>query len=252
MVDNDLMVVLNSGQEPGPGAPVPRLRPRGEERDRELRLDRLPAAAAQHRPGAAGRAGVRAAQPALGRGARGVLHDRLPAARARRPRSTPPGTRSGKSSRPVPDTPSGQRVRLLWPLLAAARHRVDGAAVRHAAVRRAGHRVRSDRPGLPLAAARPGCPGSGTSPSSTSSSTTSSARTGTSARRWSAPACTWRWPAALCVLIAYPVAYYTARCAGRYKALILTLLIAPFWITYMMRPARWCREPRVLRGLCAI
>jgi len=43
----------------------------------------------------------------------------------------------------------------------------------------------------------------------------------------------------MCVLIAYPVAYYTARCAGRYKALILTLLIAPFWISYMMRMLAW-------------
>jgi ABC-type spermidine/putrescine transport system permease subunit I len=43
----------------------------------------------------------------------------------------------------------------------------------------------------------------------------------------------------LCLLIAYPVAYYTARCAGRWKGLILTLLIAPFWISYMMRMLAW-------------
>ena len=43
----------------------------------------------------------------------------------------------------------------------------------------------------------------------------------------------------LCVLIAYPVAYYTARYAGRRKALLLTLLIAPFWISYMMRMLAW-------------
>jgi len=42
----------------------------------------------------------------------------------------------------------------------------------------------------------------------------------------------------LCVLIAYPVAYYTARYARR-KALLLTLLIAPFWISYMMRMLAW-------------
>ena len=43
----------------------------------------------------------------------------------------------------------------------------------------------------------------------------------------------------LCVLIAYPVAYYTARYAGHRKALLLTLLIAPFWISYMMRMLAW-------------
>ena len=43
----------------------------------------------------------------------------------------------------------------------------------------------------------------------------------------------------LCVLIAYPVAYYTARYAGRRKALLLTLLIAPFCISYMMRMLAW-------------
>ena len=43
----------------------------------------------------------------------------------------------------------------------------------------------------------------------------------------------------LCLLIAYPVAYYTARFAGRRKGLLLALLIAPFWISYMMRMLAW-------------
>ncbi len=43
----------------------------------------------------------------------------------------------------------------------------------------------------------------------------------------------------LCLLIAYPVAYFTARFAGRRKGLVLTLLIAPFWISYMMRMLAW-------------
>ncbi len=43
---------------------------------------------------------------------------------------------------------------------------------------------------------------------------------------------------ALCLLIAYPVAYYTARFARR-KGLLLALLIAPFWISYMMRMLAW-------------
>ena len=41
------------------------------------------------------------------------------------------------------------------------------------------------------------------------------------------------------LLIAFPVAYFTARYAGRRKALVLTLLVAPFWISYMMRMLAW-------------
>ncbi len=43
----------------------------------------------------------------------------------------------------------------------------------------------------------------------------------------------------LCLVIAYPVAYYTARFAGRWKGLLLAALIAPFWISYMMRMLAW-------------
>jgi spermidine/putrescine transport system permease protein len=39
--------------------------------------------------------------------------------------------------------------------------------------------------------------------------------------------------------IAYPVAYFTARLAGRRKVLYLVLLIAPFWVSYMMRMLAW-------------
>ena len=42
-----------------------------------------------------------------------------------------------------------------------------------------------------------------------------------------------------CLLIAYPVAYFVARHAGRWRGLVLALLIAPFWISYMMRMLAW-------------
>lgn len=42
-----------------------------------------------------------------------------------------------------------------------------------------------------------------------------------------------------CLLIAFPVAYFTARYAGRYRGLVLAMLIAPFWISYMMRMLAW-------------
>ena len=43
----------------------------------------------------------------------------------------------------------------------------------------------------------------------------------------------------LCLLIGYPVAYYISRHGGRRKVLLLVLLIAPFWISYLMRMLAW-------------
>src|SRR5580704_3255502 len=45
--------------------------------------------------------------------------------------------------------------------------------------------------------------------------------------------------ALLCLLIGYPAAYFVARFSGRRKGLFLLLLIAPFWISYMMRMLAW-------------
>jgi ABC-type spermidine/putrescine transport system permease subunit I len=45
--------------------------------------------------------------------------------------------------------------------------------------------------------------------------------------------------ALLSLLIGYPAAYFVARFAGRRKGLFLVLLIAPFWISYMMRMLAW-------------
>jgi ABC-type spermidine/putrescine transport system permease subunit I len=44
---------------------------------------------------------------------------------------------------------------------------------------------------------------------------------------------------ALALVIAYPVAYFVTRFAGRRRGLFLTLLIAPFWVSYMMRMLAW-------------
>ncbi len=43
----------------------------------------------------------------------------------------------------------------------------------------------------------------------------------------------------LCLVIGYPAAYFVARFSGRRKALFLILLVAPFWISYMMRMLAW-------------
>ena len=43
----------------------------------------------------------------------------------------------------------------------------------------------------------------------------------------------------LAMLIGYPVAYFVARYGGRRKALYLVALIAPFFVSYMMRMLAW-------------
>ena len=43
----------------------------------------------------------------------------------------------------------------------------------------------------------------------------------------------------LCLAIGYAVAYYVARFAGKWRTLILVLLISPFWISYLMRMLAW-------------
>ena len=43
----------------------------------------------------------------------------------------------------------------------------------------------------------------------------------------------------ICFLIGFPIAYYVARFAGRRRGLLLALLLAPFWINYLMRMLAW-------------
>jgi len=45
--------------------------------------------------------------------------------------------------------------------------------------------------------------------------------------------------AALSLLIGYPVAYYIARRAGRWRGPLLLLVVLPFWISYLMRMFAW-------------
>ena len=42
-----------------------------------------------------------------------------------------------------------------------------------------------------------------------------------------------------CVLIGYPVAYYVARHASRWRGVLLAALVLPFWISYLMRMLAW-------------
>jgi spermidine/putrescine transport system permease protein len=43
----------------------------------------------------------------------------------------------------------------------------------------------------------------------------------------------------LCIVIGYPVAYYLSRLGGRLKAVMLALVVLPFWISYLMRMLAW-------------
>jgi ABC-type spermidine/putrescine transport system permease subunit I len=47
------------------------------------------------------------------------------------------------------------------------------------------------------------------------------------------------WALAICVIVGYPVAYFTARLAGRRRGLILALILAPWWINYITRMLAW-------------
>ena len=42
-----------------------------------------------------------------------------------------------------------------------------------------------------------------------------------------------------CLVLGYGVAYYVSRNAGKQRKLLLVLLIAPFWINYLMRIYSW-------------
>jgi ABC-type spermidine/putrescine transport system permease subunit I len=44
---------------------------------------------------------------------------------------------------------------------------------------------------------------------------------------------------ALSFLVGYPVAYFIARHGGRFKGFLLLGLVAPFWISYLMRMLAW-------------
>jgi spermidine/putrescine transport system permease protein len=43
----------------------------------------------------------------------------------------------------------------------------------------------------------------------------------------------------ICFAIGFPVAYYLARHAGKRRMLLLLLIIAPFWVNYLMRMLAW-------------
>lgn len=42
-----------------------------------------------------------------------------------------------------------------------------------------------------------------------------------------------------CAVLAYPVAYFIAKKAGRWRGLLLVAVIAPFWVSIVMRVAAW-------------
>jgi spermidine/putrescine transport system permease protein len=43
----------------------------------------------------------------------------------------------------------------------------------------------------------------------------------------------------LCLVIGYPIAYWISRYGGRHKALLLVLVMLPFWTSYLIRTYAW-------------
>ena len=43
----------------------------------------------------------------------------------------------------------------------------------------------------------------------------------------------------LCLVIGYPVAYYIARFGGRYKHVLIALVVLPFFVNYLVRTYAW-------------
>ena len=43
----------------------------------------------------------------------------------------------------------------------------------------------------------------------------------------------------LCLLIGFPFAYYLATRAGRWKTLLIVLLVIPFWTSFLIRTIAW-------------
>ena len=45
--------------------------------------------------------------------------------------------------------------------------------------------------------------------------------------------------AAICLLLGYPIAYYTARYGGKRKHILIALLVIPFFVNYLVRTYAW-------------
>lgn len=59
---------------------------------------------------------------------------------------------------------------------------------------------------------------------------------------------------ALCLLVGYPVAYYIARYGGRWKSLLIALVVLPFFVNYLVRTYAWVAllsDEGVVNGLAA-
>ena len=111
--------------------------------------------------------------------------------------------------------------------------------VPRALLHRAGHRRRPAQQPSSSRRSPSGIRSTGPEPTSPPSSTTWSARGRSSGPSSLARSSTWPSPRCCPSLIAYPAAYFVTRFAGRRKVLFLALLIAPFWISYMMRMLAW-------------
>ena len=52
---------------------------------------------------------------------------------------------------------------------------------------------------------------------------------------------------ALCLLVAFPLAYFIATRGGKRKSLFIILLVIPFWTSFLIRTIAWLDDPRTTR-----
>ena len=59
----------------------------------------------------------------------------------------------------------------------------------------------------------------------------------------------------LCLVLGYPVAYYIARFGGRYKNVLIALVVLPFFVNYLVRTYAWVAilsDEGILNGLLGL
>ena len=58
----------------------------------------------------------------------------------------------------------------------------------------------------------------------------------------------------LCLLIGYPVAYYIAVFGGRWKNVLIALVVLPFFVNYLVRTYAWIAmlgDDGLVNGICS-
>ena len=227
-VGTDLMCIPVNARSPGTALMFIDWMLEPEQRRPERRLERLPAA------GRGRQAGVREA-------GQGRAVDRRQPRRRSATAGWSTGSTTPTTARSGPDLDRGEgdvsceagRLRApmtagrFWDSLPAPRRDLAAAAVR-------GPDAAS------CSRSRSATSTSSAAPSTSSGSTTTPTPSTRSTSRCCCARSASRWRRRLlCLLLGYPIAYYIARYGGRYKHLLIALLVIPFFVNYLVRTYAW-------------